>query len=478
MKAKWPRWRASPQSLSTRIALIIIGGLLLAQILTGTIWSESRRRALLEIPTRVFAARVADAMRVVLDRPPTERAAALRVLDRPGFHLSLLNRLPVQPPIDADIDRTQALIASVIQRHYEHPVEVRVLRARLLGDDRRPLAGAGLLNVRNPVAAFQVAVRAAPGAPWFVATGAEDENGAETSNAAVVADYVIRIYVLRLFAVALLTFLAVRLALAPLARMTNAAEALGRDVRHPPIEVKGPREVRRAAETFNAMQARIIANLDERDRFFAAVSHDLRSPLTRLRLHTELMSDDRARQTFRDELTDMEAMVEAALAFVTNEADRSFAVDVDVDALLQRMIRNLTYQGMPVSLRGAMAGTIVGYPQSLHRCLQNLIDNAIKYGHRADIEVTSSDVAIGIAVRDEGPGIPADRLTAMLEPFARMDAFRGGGHDGFGLGLSIADMIVKAHGGRLHLTNLVPRGFEVRVVLPRSPLCLPDEDAG
>jgi signal transduction histidine kinase len=163
---------------------------------------------------------------------------------------------------------------------------VRVIDAALMDENNRPAGSLAMMTAHDPTASFLVAARLSPQDPWLIARGQEDENGADLDRAGTILDYILRIYLLRILIVVALTLLAVRLAMTPLKRMGDAAEALRRDIHSPPLQTCGPREVRGAAEAFNAMQRQIIENMEERSRFLAAISHDLRSPITRLRLRS------------------------------------------------------------------------------------------------------------------------------------------------------------------------------------------------
>ena len=308
-------------SLSARIACILVAGLLLAQLLTSTIWFESRRRQMLEIPARVFATRVADALRLLDARPPGDRAELMAALQAPGLSLRFAPHLPAPQAGVQDVQRSSALLQHTMRVHLGRPVEVRVISAQLLDDRGRPANTWAMLSAQEPAAQFRVAVRCDPADPWLQAEGHEDENGADLDRVGTIADYVVRIYALRILIVGLLTWFAVRLAMTPLKRMADAAEALGRDIHSPPLETSGPREVRRAAEAFNAMQQKVVGHIEERTRFLAAVSHDLRSPITRLRLRTEMLPDETQKAGFRKDLVEMEGMVDATLSFMKGGAD-------------------------------------------------------------------------------------------------------------------------------------------------------------
>jgi signal transduction histidine kinase len=296
----------------------------------------------------------------------------------------------------------------------------------------------------------------------------EGQHGAGAHCLTTIADYVLRIYLLRMVLLAAIALFAVRLAMQPLRRMITAAEALGDNIDRPPLPTRGPAEVKQAAEAFNTMQARLLKVMQERSHFLAAVSHDLRSPITRLRLRTETRLHDDLRDSFRRDLHEMESLIDATLSFIQDGTVMQDAVALDLFPILGDLAQLMREQGGKVALSGVRQATMRGYPQSLKRCFQNLIENALRYAGIAQVGLEVDDHAVRVHVRDDGPGIPPDQLERMLEPFQRLEASRSTATGGFGLGLSIAINIVKAHGGTLVLSNLPTGGLSVDVTFPKS----------
>ncbi len=253
----------------------------------------------------------------------------------------------------------------------------------------------------------------------------------------------------------------------PLSKLVSAAEGLGRNVRQPKLEEKGARELRDAARAFNTMQDRLQRYLDSRTRVLAAMSHDLKTPLTRLRLQVETTLDDSAVQArFGKELDEMESMVRGALALFRGLDDDETLAQIDINALLATLRSEFTEMGADVTVEGQAAQSFMGKPQALRRCLTNLVANAVKFGTRAKV-VVEDGTALLIRVRDEGPGIPPDELERVFEPFYRVESSRNRDTGGTGLGLSIARDVAQAHGGSLVAQNLPAGGLEALLVLPR-----------
>lgn len=253
----------------------------------------------------------------------------------------------------------------------------------------------------------------------------------------------------------------------PLSRLVSAAEGLGRNVRQSKLEEKGARELRDAAHAFNTMQDRLQRYLDSRTRVLAAMSHDLKTPLTRLRLQVETTLDDPAIQArFGKELDEMESMVRGALALFRGLDDDETLAPIDINTLIATLRSEFAEMGADVTVEGEAAQPFMGKPQALRRCLTNLVANAVKFGTRAKI-IVEDGTALLIRVRDEGPGIPPEELERVFEPFYRVESSRNRDTGGTGLGLSIARDVAQAHGGSLVARNLLTGGLEALLVLPR-----------
>ena len=255
----------------------------------------------------------------------------------------------------------------------------------------------------------------------------------------------------------------------PLADLARAADAVGRGATTTPLQETGAREIRGATRAFNAMQERLRRYLDSRTRVLAAMSHDLRTPLTRLRLRVESIDDDQLRQRCVEDLDEMSNMVRGALGVFRGLNDDEPAVPVDIDALALELQRQHAEIGGEVGIVGSARAPYIAKPLALKRCLGNLVQNAIRHGVRATIHIEDGAQLI-VRVCDEGPGIPEEMLEKVFEPFFRLEHSRSRDTGGTGLGLSIARDIAQAHGGSLSLHNRPSGGLEARLVLPREPV--------
>ncbi|QEI08152.1 HAMP domain-containing protein [Pigmentiphaga aceris] len=457
--------RLWPQTLRGQLVLILVGGMLAAQALTGTIWYDVRRGQLQEVPIRLVGARVVDLLALLdAERGDLTRIAALR---RPGFDFWLVPA-PQSEDLIPDAGKINAarLLSGIVNTGLGRQVDMRLLSLHLRDQQDDEAGLSSMFDGESPKSHFLLDV-ALPDGRWLRVQASEDPGWKTSQPLALLLDYLGRIYVLRILGLVVIALVAVRLVTRPLDRLAQAAEALGRDIQRPPLVVQGPLEVRRAAQAFNAMQQRLVSNLAERTRFLAAVSHDLRSPITRLRLRTEMLAEAGLRDKFRRDLEHMEAMVSATLGFVQNEAATEHMQSVDIDALLASLQSDMQDMGHIVEVHGRANGPLPAYPRTLKRCLQNLLDNAIRYGGSASMQVEDTPEQVCVIVSDRGPGLPEAMLQQVFEPFFRLEASRNADTGGYGLGLSIAQTVARAHGGDLVLRNRPGGGLDAVLRLPR-----------
>ena len=256
----------------------------------------------------------------------------------------------------------------------------------------------------------------------------------------------------------------------PLADLATAVDAVGRGTAIQPLRERGARELKRATRAFNAMQERLNRYLDSRTRVLAAMSHDLRTPLTRLRLRVESIEDEALRARCVEDLDEMARMVRGALSVFRGLNDDEPAVPIDMDALLLELQRQFAEVNASVAIEGRAVAAFQGKPLALKRCLGNLVNNALQYGEHATIAITDSAEELTIRVLDDGPGIPDAELERVFEPFYRLESSRNRETGGTGLGLSIARDVAQAHSGSLTLANRSGGGLEAKLVLPRLQL--------
>jgi signal transduction histidine kinase len=273
-----------------------------------------------------------------------------------------------------------------------------------------------------------------------------------------------------LFAIVSVTLLglwAARALTAPLSSFAKAAEDFSLNGAAAPLPERGPEEIRSVAKALNRMRERITTLIDDRTKMLAAISHDLRTPITRMRLRAEFIEDDTHRSRMLSDLEQMRSMLEAVLSFLRNDRKLEAMTLVDIATTLQLVTDQFADMGHKVAYDGPEHAMATVRPDDLHRSVTNLVENAIRYGAQATIRLTVSPDTATIEVEDDGPGISDARKEVMLEPFVRGDDARNMDEaSGFGLGLSIARAVVLAHHGALSLNDRQPHGLIVRIQLP------------
>jgi signal transduction histidine kinase len=267
--------------------------------------------------------------------------------------------------------------------------------------------------------------------------------------------------------VTLLGLWAARALTAPLSSFARAAESFSLNGGPAPLPERGPEEIRSVAKALNRMRERITTLIDDRTRMLAAISHDLRTPITRMRLRSEFIEDDVHRSRMLDDLNQMRSMLESVLSFLRDDHKLEAMTLVDIASTLQLVADQFADMGHKVAYYGPEHAMATLRPDDLHRSITNLVENAIRFGAEATIHLKMSPDTVTIDIEDDGPGISDVRKDIMLEPFVRGDDARNMDEAaGFGLGLSIARAIVLAHDGELSLNDRQPHGLIVRVELP------------
>jgi signal transduction histidine kinase len=266
--------------------------------------------------------------------------------------------------------------------------------------------------------------------------------------------------------VSLLGIWATRALHRPLSGFAKAAEGFSVDGDVAKLPECGPEEIRAVAKAFNRMSDRVKALVGDRTRMLAAMGHDLRTPITRLRLRSEFIGDSDLRGQMLRDLDQMNAMTEDVLVFLRDGQTRETVTAVDVASSLQTICDQFTDLGHDVQYQGPDHATLTARPDDLRRAVANLVDNAVRYGTHVMVRLTSDNAELCIAVEDDGPGIIDASKVAMLEPFVRGDARTMDDRAGFGLGLAIARTVAEAHGGTLTLHDRAPHGLAARIALP------------
>lgn len=428
----WPRTLASQLSLIFLISLVCAHGLSFsAQFYERYI---SARTAMLGNLENDVSTSVA-----ILDRlPANERANWLPRLDRQNYQYLLSAGETGEPMSSDDVPMAAKSISDALGDHYalmfrDIPGRQKHFQAHLTLADGSPIT----LDVRPA---------ALPVAYWLP--------------------------VVLLLQLALLlgcTWFAVRVAIRPLTRLARAVETLDPNAHPTPLDEQGPTEVAHAAAAFNQMQKRIAEYLKERMQILAAISHDLQTPITRMKLRAEFMDDSTDRDKLWSDLSEMEHLVREGVAYARSVHGATEASHrIDVDAFLDSLVFDYQDMHKSVSLSGKSGVVLDTRPHALRRVLVNLVDNALKFAGAAELEVGSTATGdLSIQILDRGPGIAEDELVQVMQPFYRVESSRNRGTGGTGLGLAIAQQLTVAIGGSLTLSNRVGGGLcaQVRIAL-------------
>ncbi len=426
-----------PRTLFARLALILCVGLVLAQTLSFWLTLTERDQATTNVMMGYIEREAASSVALLDHLPPAERPQWLPRLARRSYEFILGPGITGTPP-DARLSRIVAKsIADGIGTEYALTVNA------VPGDKER----------------MQVHLRLSDGMPLTI--------DMRPMSGVPLSPWLPLVLALQLIVLAACCWLAVRLATRPLHALAVAADTLGPDLKATRLPEDGPSEVARASKAFNAMQDRIATYMTERMQILAAISHDLQTPITRMRLRVDMMDESPQHTKLQQDLQEMETLVKEGVTYArTLHGAAEAPCRIDPDALLDSLVCDYVDAGKDVSLHGAIGTALVTRPQALKRILGNLVDNALKFGGAAELEVSAqADGAVTIAVLDRGPGIPADSLEAVFEPFVRLEASRNRNTGGTGLGLAIARQLTLAMDAKLSLHNRTGGGLEARLTL-------------
>ena len=434
------RWllRLWPEGIAARLGLLLLAGLAVFGVVAALFYLDERRERAVEHFARALSVRMVAMVEVLEDAPPEERSRLQAALSDRRMEVRLLAGPPRGPgwlaPAAVEHDAAHHLL-----RLRPRPVLVR------FGEDG---------HRRGPRIA--------------VAVGLEDGAWAEFVVRPPywrLAGALIWLGLTALFVVGALVWGAHRMT-RPLRRFAEAADRLGLDANPPPLPERGPRELRNATRAFNRMTARIRRLVDDRTLMLAAVSHDLKTMLTRLRLRAEFIEDGEQKEKAAADLDEMQAMLAATLSFARDDAADERPVAVDLAAMLQSLAADLADAGRAASYDGPDRLALRGRPVALRRVFGNLLDNALRYGGEARVSLRQADGRAEARIEDRGPGIPEALRERVFDPFFRVEASRSRDTGGSGLGLAVVRAVVRRHGGEIALEDRPGGGLSVRVMLP------------
>ncbi|QDD88577.1 ATP-binding protein [Pseudomonas oryzihabitans] len=482
MRSSGPCARLVPRSLLARMLLLTLLAVLLAQGASALFWSaslRSDRNQGLQTAARSLGYSIAASVRYFSLLPPAYRPLVLEQLRNMGgtrFFVSLnekpltMQALPATPGRRAVLREVEAVLrerlGATMPMYVEFiaPQQLRLFNGAVALDEL-PRSWAhyalSLEPLEPPVLVTQI--RIGEGEWVYLATLMPAPYYSLDESWLPLQQLLFMIF----SSAFLLLFigLLIRWQSRPLKRLSRAARELSLEVHTPPVREEGAQEIREVTRAFNAMRERIARYLDERAQLFSAISHDLRTPITRLRLRAELVDDEVMQAKLVRDLDELDLLVKGALQCVKDTDIHENLEPVDLQALLMQLVEPFTQEQPPrVSLTGEVRGSLLGKPLALKRCIGNLLDNALKYGYRAHLQVEDDGHTFVLHVDDEGPGVPEQELEQVFQPHVRLATDR----HGYGLGLGIARNLAHAHGGEVELRNRREGGLRVTLTLPRA----------
>lgn len=435
--------RLLPDTLGGRIVLVLLVGLMAFHL--GSLWLHQIGTEAVLGTTREaqLAERLVAAKRAVAELPTEERDRTAHALSTASLDMHWTRAATVQP-----VQANSARIEALRSRLGELVPEFDITGLRLgYGEDG--MAGHQLLGAL-PL----------PDGSWLNFSAALFRPPA-SEHATLLSTTAMAVGIL------LLGLLVVRLIGRPLRALSDAADRFGGPGPVVPVPEDGPREVRHAAQAFNRMQGRIDRLIADRTQALAAVSHDLRTPIARLRLRAGFVEDGEAARAIDADLDEMEAMIDSTLAYLRGETESEPRKPADLVAMIETLCDAAADAGAAVTYAGPSQARLVCSPVTLKRAFSNLIDNAVKYGGGARVSLDDQGPDLLVRIEDDGPGIPEAEMQAVFEPFRRLETSRNRGTGGSGLGLTIAQRAVEQHGGTVQLSNGPGGGLLALVHLPR-----------
>ncbi len=454
----------APRSLWARLFLLLIVSLLMVQLTAVWMLLYDREERAYRIFGPAAAKQIAGIVNFLETITDEERYRLVQALDVPPTRVFLDEPwgFTVSHEVLGSSKNSNyfyKLLQSQLDRY--HAISVRTTSPSVSDISVKTIAGDSRLSNTMRLMTIITKVRLLDGQTvTFHYLAPEDVLSWPTRAVVISAIMLLSVLLISLFSVVWMT--------RPLLILAKAADELGRDIDSQPLPETGPIEVARAAHAFNTMQARLRRYLDGRASVLAAVSHDLKTPITRLRLRSELLDNEALRTKIESDLDEMESLVNSTLEFMRSGESHEAYTLVHLNALMESIIDDMETLGAEIVLKGHISHPVNIRPLDLRRCLVNLLNNAFRYaGNPLEIHLESSATQLIIRVLDHGVGVPEKDLERIFEPFFRLENSRARKTGGSGLGLSIARNIVRNHGGELILCNRPEGGLEARVELPR-----------
>lgn len=462
--------RILPKSLVGQTVLVLLAGLTISHILSMAIYSTDRAQTLLIASEQQMAHRMGEITRLLNETPVEWRKQIVHVVDNPQMRVSLTDIRAVDREQNGTWQESliRTLLSTVAGLGKGGDIFVEISEPARNGSSAEAASALTWMHSHMmwmmagtpPDHSLKVSIRLEDGQWVNFATGLRGAATGLWSYRSVLST------ALMTAAIAVMSFWVVRRMTRPLRALSKASERLGRDVTAPALKEQGPTEVIQAVRAFNEMQQNLQRLIENRTRMLAAISHDLRTPITLLRIRAEYISDEDEKQKTLSTLDDMEAMIASTLAFAREDAKHEERRVVDISALVQSLCDDLADAGLAVSFETADSIKLPCRPLALKRAIGNVIENAVKYGKVADVHLTPCDKTVTLTIDDQGPGIPSEEIQNVFQPFYRLEHSRSRETGGVGLGLSVSRSIIHAHGGDIVVTNRPEGGLRATVHLP------------
>lgn len=471
--------RAWPQRLISQMIALLLAALVLAQVANFLIFTDERRAAIRSVERTQILERTASLIDLIEHSPPDLHDRMVQAASSRKLYYWLSDTSQIPPDMQQGDHEWISRLKDLLNKN-----EVSELRFMLPPQDGswKKTIGEAPENVQSPILRsktsgpvfpFPLSEFDAPG--LLISARLQDGRwlNAGMGITPSLGRWALPTLISMLLtggSICLIVVFMVQRLTRPLQQLTEVAERVGRGESVTPIPEEGPVDIQQTIRAFNRMYERLQRFVQDRTRMLAAISHDLRSPITSLRLQVELMKDQEARGKMLDTLDDMQRMTEATLAFARDEASTEVSRSVDLSALIDSLCQDLGDMGMDVKFEGAQKMPYTCRPISLKRAIRNLIENAVSYGGQVEVKLRQHEMEFQIVIQDTGPGIPEQDFERVFQPFVRLEESRNKQTGGIGLGMAIARSIVRNHGGDISLGNTPGSGLMVTIHLPASPL--------